>query len=220
LLVGKIEKSFSIFLYVMTSQQHQIQQQIQFTIQILNGETFPVSIFVTQAKKVYQGHQYPYNHYGLDYLKDAICSSTGTDPVSQQLICQEELTIATPLIPLVDTVIILIVKPPFTIHFVSNNCHALEKHWPCAYGFHTSITVCYLISKQQSLRVIGQRFDYIKIATADLKVADVVLHRLHPISLNLLNTTRSPRNTLYNITDNTPTHVWLRFNKEHMTIVD
>ena len=194
----------------MTQQQ---KHQIQFTIQTLDGETFQVSIFVTQAQKVYQGHQYPYNHYGLDYLKDAICSSTGTDPVSQQLICEEELTIATPLLPLVDTVITLIVKPPFTIHFVSNNCHTLEKHWPCTYGQHLSRTVCYLISEQlTTIRVIGQRLDYIKIATADLKVADVVLRTL--------TSHLSRRHVLYNITDNTPTHVWLRFNKEHMTIVD
>ena len=208
-------------------QKQQIQQQIQFTIQTLDGETFQVSILVTQAQKVYQGLQSPYNHYGLDYLKDAICSSTGNDPVSQQLICEEELTIATPLLPLVDTVITLIVKPPFTIHFVSNNWHTLEKHWPCAYGLHSSRTVCYLSTAETheqltTLRVIGQRLDYIKIATADLKVADVVLRTTIPITtFTLLSTTRSHsrKDELYNITDNTPTHVWLRFNKENMTIV-
>jgi hypothetical protein len=81
------------------------------------------------------------------------------------------------------------------------------------HGKHLNKTICHLISKQlTTLRVIGQRLDYIKIATADLKVADVVL-RTWTSQLS-----RSP--VLYNITDNTPTHVWLRFNKEHMTIVD
>ena len=73
-------------------QQQQKQQQIQFTIQTLDGETFQVSIPVTEAEQVYQETNSPYNHYGLDYLKDAICSSTGNDPVSQQLIGEEELT--------------------------------------------------------------------------------------------------------------------------------
>jgi hypothetical protein len=214
------------------------QQQKQFTIQTLDGETFQVSIPVTQAKKVYQGLQSPYNHYGLDYLKDAICSSTGNDPVSQQLIYEEELTSSTPLIPLVDTVITLIVKPPFTINLVSNNWHTLEEHWTTrlgkptsvcvAYGLHSSRTVCYLSTAETheqltTLCVIGQRLDYIKIATADLKVADVVLRTTIPIiTFTLLSTTRSPsrKDELYNITDNTPTHVWLRFNKENMTIVD
>ena len=54
LLIVKIEKVYSIFLYVMTQQQiqQQQQQQIHFTIQTLDGETFQVSIPVTDAEKV------------------------------------------------------------------------------------------------------------------------------------------------------------------------
>ena len=189
--------------------------QIQFTIQTLDGETFQVSIPVTEAEKVYKGRRSAYNHYGLDYLKDAISIHTGNDPVSQQLFCQEELIIATPLLSLVDTVITLIVKPPFTIKFVSNNWHTLEKHWACADGLLLRETVCYVNCEQlTTLRVIGLRLDYIKIATADLKVAETLR------GWDVVLSTMSSRHVLYNITDNTPTHVWLRFNRVNMIIVE
>jgi hypothetical protein len=193
-------------------QQQQQKQQIQFTIQTLDGETFQVGIPLTEAELGWEE-----SHYALDYLKNAICSSTGNDPVSQQLICgEEELTISTPLLSLVDTVITLIVKPSFTIKFVSNYWHAFEIEFrPQTFEIHP---LCYLNTAdniQLNLRAIGQRLDYIKIATADLKMADVIL-RLEklPIFLN------EPTDNRYNITDYTPTHVWLRFNKENMIIVE
>jgi hypothetical protein len=197
-------------LHQQQQKQKQIQkQQTQFTIQTLDGETFQVSIPLTEAELGWEE-----SHYALDYLKDAICSSTGNDPVSQQLICEEELTISTPLLPLVDTVITLIVKPSFTIKFVSNYWHAFEVEFrPQKFEVQP---LCYLNTTeniQRNIRAIGQRLDYIKIATADLKVADVIL-RLD--KLVIVETS----NNRYNITDYTPTHVWLRFNKEHMIIVE
>ena len=197
----------------MTTHQ---QQQIQFTIQTLEGETFQVSIPLTQAEKVFQKKTNKYHYYGLDYLKDAICSSTGNDPVSQQLIGEEELTIQTPLLPLVDTVITLIVKPPFTIEFI-------QKPTPVVYLLQGNINtdeaqsiVCYfhnchpLYPLILNLRVIGQKRNYFKIATADLNAVKHIALRMSPF----------PLSKPYLITVTTPTYVWIQFDKDNMKIVD
>jgi hypothetical protein len=89
--------------------------------------------------------------------------------------------------------------------------------WPY-FGLHDGTIVCYLNTTENreqltNLRVIGQRLNYIKIATADLKVTDVVL-RTSPHPSWFVGYNR------YNITDNTPTHVWILFDKEIMRIVD
>jgi len=197
----------------MTSQQ-QKQQQIQFTIQTLDGETFQVSIPVTEAEQVYQENNSPYNHYGLDYLKDAICSSTGNDPVSQQLIGEEELTNRTPLIPLVDTVITLIVKPPFTIEFITpQSVHRLLIH-PYPLLSDPAGPVCYLRSGLSNLRVSARGIvdNYFKIAIADLISANAILQLYESADLNRINK--------YIITHSTPTYVWLRFSKDHINIVE
>jgi hypothetical protein len=205
-----------------------IPQQIHFTIQTLLGETFQVSIPLTQAENIFLDNTSPYHYYGLDYLKDAICSSTGTDPVSQQLICQEELTIRTPLLPLVDTVITLIVKPSFTIEFTAlpteNVVYMLlsTKDTPPApisdWNDSSLSIICYLCDglrtwfpqKQFKLRVIGQRRDYFKIAITDL----------HEVN-ELLRTSRSGRiSTPYLITTNTPTYLWLHVDNDTMKIVE
>ena len=150
----------------------------------------------------------------MDYLKDAICSSTGNDPVSQQLIGEEELTIQTPLLPLVDTVITLIVKPPFTIEFI-------QKLSPVVYLLQGHINtdeaqsiVCYFLRRLSplilNLRVIGQRRDYFKIATADLKAVKHIALRMSPF----------PLSKPYLITVTTPTYVWIQFDKDNMKIAD
>ena len=210
----------------MTQQQIQKQiqkQQIQFTIQTLDGETFQVSIPLTDAEKVFQKKTNKYHYYGLDYLKDAICSSTGNANVSQQLIGEEELTIQTPLLPLVDTVITLIVKPPLTIEFIHTPTPVMYLLLGAPYtpnqipGWNKEelSIVCYFHNYQPlyplilNIRVIGQRRDYFKIAIADLKAANAVL-RNGPIL----------RSNPYLITVATPTYVWLRFNKDNMKIAD
>jgi hypothetical protein len=163
--------------------------------------------------KVYQAGSYPFHYYGLDYLKEAICSSTGNDPVSQQLIGEEELTISTPLLPLVDTVITLIVKPTFTIEFIQKPTPVVYLLLGNLHPFPQSI-VCYFHRRLSplilNLRVIGQRRDYFKIATADLKaVKHIALRKSH-----------FPLSKPYIITDNTPTYVWIQFDKDNMKIVD
>jgi hypothetical protein len=194
----------------MTSQQ--IQQQIQFTIQTLEGESFQASILVTEAEKVYRpaNHSDPYNNYGLDYLKEAICIHTGNDPVSQQLICQEELTSSTPLIPLASSVITLIVKPSFTIKFITPHpsVHRLLMH-----PHYLAPIVCYLFISLSNLRVSvrGIVDDYFKIAIADLISANAIL-QVHESVHHHLNS--------YIITTDTPTYVWLQFHKSHIKIVE
>ena len=185
----------------MTS--HQIQQ-IQFTIQTLLGETFQVSLPVTEAEKVYQEPSFRYKYYGLYYLKEAICSSTGNDPVSQQLIGEEELTIQTSLLPLVDTVITLIVKPSFTIKFIATQLGV--QRFLVAPGREQWI-ICYFHPKISNLRAIGQRGDYFKIAIADLKSTNAYLGCCQQLS--------EP----YLITTDTPTYGWIRFDKDNMKIV-
>jgi hypothetical protein len=192
--------------------QQQTQQQIQFTIQTLQGETFQVSLPVTEAEKVYQEPSFRYKYYGLDYLKEAICSSTGNDPVSQQLIGEEELTIQTSLLPLVDTVITLIVKPSFTIKFIATQLGVRRflqlgvRRFLVAPGREQWI-ICYFHPKISNLRAIGQRGDYFKIAIADLKSTNAYLGCCQQLS--------EP----YLITTDTPTYGWIRFDKDNMKIV-
>jgi hypothetical protein len=194
----------------MTSQQQQIQQQIQFTIQTLLGESFQVSISVTEAEKVYRpaNHSDPYNNYGLDYLKEAISIHTGNDPVSQQLICQEELTNSTPLITLASSVITLIVKPSFTIKFITPP-YLIQRL--LIRPHYLARIECYLFVSLSKLRVSvrGIVDDYFKIAIADLILANAIL-LVH----------ESPHQNSYIITTDTPTYVWLRFYKSHIKIVE
>ena len=199
----------------MTSQQQiqQIQQQqIQFTIQTLLGETFQVSISVTEAEKVYRpaNHSDPYNKYGLDYLKEAISIHTGNDPVSQQLICQEELTSRTPLIPLASSVITLIVKPSFTIKFIAPP-YIIQRL--LIHHHYLASIVCYLVVSLSNLRVSvrGIVDDYFKIAITDLISANAIL---------IAHETEGPPQNSYIITTDTPTYVWLQFYKSHIKIVE
>ena len=188
--------------------------QQQFTIQTLLGETFQVSIPLTQAENIFLDNTSPYHYYGLDYLKDAISIHTGNDPVSQQLICQEELTIQTPLLPLVDTVITLIVKPPLTIEFIHTPTpvvYLLQGHINTD---EAQSIVCYLLRRLSplilNLRVIGQKRNYFKIATADLKAVKHIA----------LRKSKFPLSKPYLITVTTPTYVWIQFDKDNMKIVD
>ena len=93
--------------------------EITFTIQKLNGETFPISITRTDADTVYHRTSNLYNKYSLDILKKAISKHTGTDPITQQLITHDrELTISDSLIPLEGQLITLITKPLFSFRFI------------------------------------------------------------------------------------------------------
>ena len=96
-----------------------IQTKIEFTIQTLEGDTFSVSIPLSEAEKHWTQFHHPYIKYGLDILKDAISEHNGTDPFTQQLFGPtEELTISDSLIPLANQVITLMIKPSFSIHFL------------------------------------------------------------------------------------------------------
>jgi hypothetical protein len=81
-------------------------------------------------------------------------------------------------------------------------CYFHNSHpHPSGHGYYPLIS---------NLRVIGQRRDYFKIATADLNTVNA------KELLLLKGGTIAP----YLVTDNTPTHVWLRFDKDRMRIVD
>lgn len=241
----------------MTTQQ----EQIQFTIQTLEGETFQVSIPLSEAEKTWTQKQNEcspaqyscshcnsfYEQHGLDSLKDAIHNHNGTANAIQQLICQEELTISTPLIPLATSVITLIVMVPFRIDFqqflaphINCDVYALlanldhfesTSHTHIINGISTTIKgakaseiVTYLhlyrppnnSSFTPSLRVIGKIRDYFKIATADL--SDGGLWDTGGVLRNTYNdySCQPP----YQITDDTPSHVWLKFDEVNMKIVE
>jgi hypothetical protein len=96
-----------------------MNNQINFNIETLDGESFYVNIPRTHAEKYWGAcGDNPYAKYGLDYLQEAICGLKGIDPVSQQLIADDILTIETPLIQLENKVIRLIIIPEFSIHLL------------------------------------------------------------------------------------------------------
>jgi hypothetical protein len=155
--------------------------EIQFTIQCLDGDTFRISIARTDAEKVFCGELNLYNQYGLDVLKDAISVHNGTDPVIQQLICEDhdsELTISDSLIPLENKVITLMIKPSFLIEF------SLKRPYPKSYLHYHLVDnikyladpsntpepiVCYLQSENvPQIEAIGQYRDYFKIKTKNI----------------------------------------------------
>jgi hypothetical protein len=92
--------------------------QIEFTIQTLDGTQHTVSIFKTDAKHFYDENNIYHNKYakyGLDYLKEAISKKCGVAIYSQELIYSSEIvTISTPLVDM-DKVITLIINPPFYV---------------------------------------------------------------------------------------------------------
>ena len=131
--------------------------EIQFTIQCLDGDTFPISIARTDAEKVFCVERNLYNQYGLDVLKDAISVHNGTDPVIQQLITDNsELTISDSLIPLENKVITLIIKPSFAINFsdFGNYCNdSVYIYGPSDY--HLVANIKFLADAGGSEPVIG-----------------------------------------------------------------
>jgi hypothetical protein len=109
----------------MNTHQHVNEQNdiIQFKIQTLEGNDFSVSIQKSEAEKVYTCNvrdrslnANPYDSYGLDFLKEAISKLNGVDPITMQLFTpQGELTPATPLLPLQNQVLSLMIKSPITV---------------------------------------------------------------------------------------------------------
>jgi hypothetical protein len=188
--------------------------EIEFTIQKLNGETFSVSIPRSEGEKFWQKSQNLYNNYGLDTLNDVISKHNGTDPVTQQLFCEKELTISESLIPLSNQLITLIIKPSFYIEFAlqANGLPML----PGAYllvdnilsGLHISINwakVCYLhcpAFQNMQIQVIGQYRDFFKIATQNMPQHFLRVHYNH--------------SEPYIINSETPKYVWLRYDKRSM----
>jgi hypothetical protein len=208
----------------MTTQQ----EQIQFTIQTLEGETFQVSIPLSEAEKTYVEGALDltllFNHekYGLDALNDAIRNHNGTENDIQQLVCDEELTIQTYLPSLVDKVITLIVKSPFQIEFISTPGSCVHPLLACRgkglfSDLHTDTFIAYLhlwyemTTHGHQLRVVGQMRDYFKIAFADINDSGGVVRKTRWVN------SQAPS---YQITEDTPSHVWLHFNKAYMKIIE
>jgi hypothetical protein len=200
--------------------------EIIFTINTLDGKTFPISISSRDAQNVYGGSKNQYNKYGLDVLKEAISKHTGNGPVIQQLITEDkELTISDPLIQLEIT---LMLKPSFYINFL---LPYIKQEYPLysdidflqdrtAYTLESSTwesIICYLgnyITSSEGvgdgyipqIKVLGEYRDYFKIATKDLP----------------LDYLRDPNlwvDKKYIINDETPEYIWLRYNKNNMEIV-
>jgi hypothetical protein len=187
--------------------------QIKFTIQSLDGETFPISILRRAAQKIYNkstmkyfSHDPIYKQYGLDVLKDAICVYKGTDPCIQQLVCGEELTLSTPLIPLENKVITLILKPSFRIEF-ANPTSDLAPHQYAIDAINSYLagsriykyTICLLNNKTQipQIEVLGMYRNYFKIASEHLPS-------------QYLTSWAYGNKVPYIICPDTPKYVWLR----------
>ena len=213
LFSDKIEISYMNFSKEMSS------TEIQFTIQCLDGDTFPISIARTDAEKVFGGELNRYNQYGLDVLKDAISVHNGTDPVIQQLVTDDsELTISDSLIPLENKVITLIIKPSFLIEF------SLRRPYPRSYLHYHLVDnikylaaecpepiICYLQSENlPQIEAIGQYRDFFKIKTKNIPHSV-----LRPIYAGV------PSNEQLVLFESPilPSIVWLRYDNRSMKIV-
>jgi hypothetical protein len=193
--------------------------EIQFTIQCLDGDTFRISIARTDAKKFFCGETNLYNKYGLDVLKDAISVYNGTDPVIQQLICEDQdsaLTISDSLIPLENKVITLMIKPSFLIEFSLHR--PCDDYHPTLPRVNKSLTyhlvantkylaenasepiICYLESEHLSrIEAVGQYRDFFKIKTKN--IPHDAIRYWYSQNLNAFST------------------VWLRYDNRSMKIV-
>jgi hypothetical protein len=160
-----------------------LTNNIEFIIQTLEGNTFPVSIPQTEAERIVCATAVsfnPYNKYGLDVLKDAICKQTGIDPVTQQLVGHDELTVYTPLLDLANKVITLIIKPSISCSLAWTSRHYFQlirdlkylKDFsdPTLAPYTYQHVICYLYSETQMppIEAIGQKENYIKLAIKNI----------------------------------------------------
>ena len=196
--------------------------KITFTIQTLDGETFPISIARSEAENVWMQLKNQYNKYGLDILKEGICKHTGIDPVAQQLVNHDsELTTSDSLISLENKVITLIIKPSFYINFVD----LVDNGFVLFHIFQLDanldflrddgagpFTICYLQkaalknkSRRSPIEVLGQFRDFFKIA-----IKNIPPHLLYDSIKAIWQ---------YNISEETPEYVWLRYDKTYMKII-
>jgi hypothetical protein len=185
-----------------------ISTEIKFTIQCLDGDTFQVSIPRTEAEKIMPRHANQYDKYGLDVLNDVISKHNGTDPITHQLFGDQELTISTPLIPLENKVITLMIKPSFRIEFSLGP----SSSWQYEYQLYDNITdlshdsvlrvsrepiLSYSQRDIPQIEVIGQYRDFLKIASQKLPhFRNNNFHQTPPLK-----------------------YVWLRYDKWSMKIV-
>jgi hypothetical protein len=195
--------------------------EITFTIQTLDGDTFPISITRTDAENVFSGSGRQYNKYGLDVLNDAICKHTGHDPVIQQLFNHDsELTISDSLIPLENKVITLMIKPSFYINFavltddwfVLFHMYQLDASLDYLRDYSPPSTICYLqkVANKPNpfpIEVLGQFRDFFKIAIKNIPIHLLICDR------RLSNVKQ------YYVTNKTPEYVWLRYDKTHLKII-
>jgi hypothetical protein len=190
----------------------EINNQIVFCIENLEGVSFSVSIPRVAAERFYRRpgmwrDRNPYAKYGLDILQEAICKINGVDPVSQQLIAEEALTISTPLIPLENKVLTLIIIPPFSIDisqkYISYHQINANIDWLGRQSYYPETAIGWLLSDyiNEPLFVVGIMRDYFKIKGINI-----------PNSL-LFNVEGPFRNTTQ-----LPEYVWLQYDKNCMKI--
>ena len=167
----------------------------------------------------------PYESYGLDFLKAAISNQNGADPITMQLFTSDdELTTATPLLPLQNQVLSLIIKSPITVTLQHSQpllewrrlVYALEHNIDFLKGSHpqTAPTICYIHSPETSppppttIQAVGLDRDYFKISIENLPfhlLRDSHWLYAEHFSLDGIHIYERPN------------HLWLRFDKNVMT---
>ena len=227
----------------MNNQQHVNKQNempssiIQFEIQTLEGELLSVGIQKSEAEKVYTGNDAewtnpnPYDSYGLDFLKEAISTLNGVDPITMQLFTpQGELTTATPLLPLQNQVLSLMIKSPITVTLRKpqdpmsphSRVYALERNIDFLKGTGTCSrpTVCYIRTPRYrydptthykipnplpapTIQAVGLERGFFKISIKNLP-------------FHLLRDSYLPNAKKFKLPE-TPNHLWLRFDKSIMS---
>ena len=210
---------------------------IEFEIETLEGKVLSVSITKSEAEKVhikgcwtvhtdntFTANTNPYESYGLDFLKAAISVQNGADPITMQLFTSDdELTTATPILPLQNQVLSLMIKSPITVTLQHSQplleyrhpVYALEHNIDFLKGSHphTAPTICYIHSPETSppppttIQAVGLDRDFFKISIENLP-----FHLLRDS-----NWLYAEHFCILTHMSTPPKHLWLRFDKNVMT---
>ena len=173
----------------------------------------------------------PYDSYGLDFLKEAISTLNGVDPITMQLFtAQGELTTATPLLPLQNQVLSLMIKSHITVTL--QNLQTTEPHGQvyALYAWrhfrhtvtHSAPAVCYIHTPDLSHQItpyhcIPNPFPATTIQAVGLE-KDFFKISIKNLPFHLLRDSNWTYAEPFILRPHlTPNHLWLRFDKSIMS---
>ena len=203
---------------------------IDLTIQTLGGKTFQVTLEIEKANKIYREGGALNDLYALDYLKLEITKINGVDPIRQQLIAENPLTIKTSLQALANTTIQLLIIAPLKLNIIKENLFGqhhysinIQMWYPhqklsgtdLMFSFNHCGCICYFQSNSRTYAHLPE----IEVVGYDscrgfLKIE---IERLPQDNLKKL--TISNGDDKYTINPSDPKYGWLRYDERTMDLI-